>query len=198
MTSPIIPQILRFGIISQTTPTLNTVSLFNSLFAYIKPKSYQIKSEHHLEYTPANLPSLTVILKQINSIDKLYEIIATFNTFLLMADIQKENSLKELSSMIDSVLEASDYETQKVYIFGFYQGPLAKENKEDKFTKMIDAKGIDYEYFELDVRDVEEFAKVIDYLVKETMDNDVNIKKDGKHSDVYIGFDASKSRCILF
>ena len=63
---------------------------------------------------------------------------------------------------------------------------------------MIDAKGIDYEYFELDVRDVEEFAKVMDYLVKETMETDSNTKRDGKHSDVYIGFDASKSRCLIF
>lgn len=197
MTSPIIPQSLKIGILSQTTPTLNTISLFNSLFVYTKPKSYQIKSENHIEYSPNNYPSLSIIVKQITHLEKLYEIYNTFNTFLVMTDIQKDSTIKELSSILDSILEASDYETRKIYIFGFYQGPLVPEMKEDKITKIIDAKGIDYEYFELDARDVEEFSKVMEYVVKESLESEANLKKEGKHSDVYIGFDASRSKCII-
>ena len=114
-----------------------------------------------------------------------------------MTDIQKDSTIKELSSILDSILEASDYETRKIYIFGFYQGPLVPEMKEDKITKIIDAKGIDYEYFELDARDVEEFSKVMEYVVKESLESEANLKKEGKHSDVYIGFDASRSKCII-
>ena len=169
MTSPNVTKVIKFGVISEATPTLNTTSLFTTLFNYIKPKTYQIKSEHHLEYSPTSFPSLSIILKQFSHLDRLYEVFNTFNTFLLMVDIQKETAIKNLSYLLDKILEATDYETPKLYIFGFYQGELVKENKEEKVTKMIDAKGIDYEYFELDVRDVEEFSKVMDYLVKETL-----------------------------
>ena len=197
MTSPNVTKVIKFGVISEAPPTLNTTSLFTTLFNYIKPKTYQIKSEHHLEYSPTSFPSLSIILKQFSHLDRLYEVFNTFNTFLLMVDIQKETAIKNLSYLLDKILEATDYETPKLYIFGFYQGELVKENKEEKVTKMIDAKGIDYEYFELDVRDVEEFSKVMDYLVKETVEI-ANTKKEGKHSDVNIGFDASRSKCVIF
>ena len=189
---------LKLGLISQNTPTLNPFSLYSSLFNSIHPKSTIIKSQHSFQYIPAEDPSLKISLRQITQLDKLKEMYNYFHSIIIMVDIQKDSTLKELSSFLDCILEASDYEPRKVYIFGFYQGSLTKQIQENKFTKIIDAKNIDYEYIDLDVRDIKEFSKVMDYLVKESIENEMNKNKENKHSDMVLDIDNSKSNCIIY
>lgn len=188
---------LKLAIISQSTPILSPYALFTSLFKKIKPTQSEIKSENHFEYTPNNFPSLKVSLKQINSLEHFEEKYKNFDSFLIMVDIQKDSTLKDLDSILDTILEASDFETVKLYIFGFFQGPFG-QNKDERITTLIDAKGIDYEYIDLDIRNIEEFAKVMEYVINDSFKIKKEKIKENKHSDVTIAFDQSKSNCILF
>lgn len=187
---------IKIGIIAQNSNNLNVYSLFTNYFSFSKPRRSNIKSEHYFEFVPNFDQEMSVALRQVTEFSKVYESYSWFNTFIIMIYIQDKNALAELEKIVNCIVDASEKDTKKCYVFGFFEDEANDNIPEVKITTMLDAKGIDYEYTDLNINETAQFTKVMEYVVNDSCDlikNKMLHEKDKKEfSD-----DKSKSHCII-
>lgn len=189
---------IKIGIIAQNTNSLNVYSLFNTYFGFSKPKHSNIKSEHYFEFVPSFDEEISVALRHVTEFAKVYETYKWFNTFIIMIYIQDKNALTELEKIVNCIMNASEKDAKKCYVFGFFEDESNDNLPEVKITTMLDAKGIDYEYTDLNINETAQFTKVMEYVVNDSCDivkNKMLHEKEKKdvHND-----DKSKSHCFIY
>ncbi|MCQ2818232.1 MAG: hypothetical protein MJ252_13275, partial [archaeon] len=113
--------LIKFGLITQSTPMINTLKLFKDYFDFISSNNYIIKSEISYSFNPEDIPGVNLTYHKIREIKKLNEYFKEFNAFIIMVDLTREEVVNECEFFVDSLLEASDYNLRKVYIFAFYK-----------------------------------------------------------------------------
>lgn len=186
---------IKFGIISQESPCINPYSLITEYFKYSKPKTTNIKNDHYFEFIPDSNSNLTIILRQILELDKIYDSFSWYNFFLLFIDIQTKKCLEELEKTVDCLIEAGEKSSKKCYVLGFFEENSDNNIPEEKINTILDAKGIYYEYVDINAKSIEEFAKVMEYII---MDSCAIIKEKiltEKNSELNI--DQSTSHCTI-
>lgn len=186
---------IKFGIISQKSPNINSYSLITEYFNYSKPKSTNIKNDHYFEFTPESNTNIVYVLRQILELDKLYDSFNWYNFFLIFIDIQTKKCINDLEKAVDCIIEAGEKSSKKCYVLGFFQENNEKNVSEAKINTILEAKGIYYEYADIKADKIEEFAKVMEYIIN---DSCAVIKEKiltEKNSELNI--DQSTSHCTI-
>ena len=160
---------IKYGMLYQKSTLLNINELFNIYFDKIKPnvlkntpKSYEfiVNKYENISFNFDIIPE--------EEIPNLYNIYNYFNFFMIFTDIQSTASLKILESYIDRLIDCSEDNTKKCYIFGIYKDSNNIINKDEQITTILNCKGIDYEYSEININLNEDFSKGVEYILEDS------------------------------
>lgn len=203
---------LNIGLICFNSEILKYLQLFNKYFEYINPKYLNIKSQRHYEYILNDYQFVNINIHRIIDFNKLKNIYKKFDIFIFLLDLKDEKSFIDCSNIIDLLIELYEDECKNIYIFGFYQkknNNIIKSNETEKIykeycvnymeklNKIINLKVIDYEFFQIEINNIENFSKYMDYIVEKTVDNQIEQKKYEMKGDCYMKYDYSDSKCII-
>ena len=187
---------IKYGMLCQKSELLNINELFNIYFDKIKPniiKNTQKSYEFILnKYENINFNFEIIPEEEISNIYNIYNF---FNFFLIFIDIQSRASLKILESYIDKLIDCSQDNTKKCYIFGVYKDESNIINKDEQITTILNCKGIDYAYSEININLKEDFPKGVEYIIDESKEIMEEIEFEELH--IRNGKDNGKSCSIL-
>ena len=162
-------KIIKYGILSQNTDIINIKELFNIYFE--KSQVNIIKNNEKLyEFSFNDNDNLSFHFGIIpeNEFGNLFKIYSYFHFFLIFIDIQTTVCLNVLESIIDRLIDCSEENIKKSYIFGVYKDENGISNKDGKITTLLNTKGIDYEYSEININIHEDFPKGMEYLIEDS------------------------------
>ena len=189
---------IKYGLISQEKSCINVYDLINSYFTNSKPNKYLLKDEFHYEFSPSMFPHLTITINNLRKIENIYTKYNQFNFFLILIDIQT-SCIDFLDKAVDAIIDAGDNNyNKKSYVLGFFEDNNKISNPKDRITTIIDAKGIEYYYFELKIDDIESVCKVMEGIISDS--NTIMVEKflDQKHSELGLDNSKSQSHCSIF
>ena len=187
---------IKYGLLQQQSDFIKINDLFNNYFQKTNPNI--IKNSHKsYEFSLDKLENSSFSFEIIpeEEIKNLYNICHFFNFFLIFIDIQSSESLKILESYIDRLIDCSQDNNKKSYIFGIYKDSNSIKYKDERITTILNCKGIDYEYFEINADAEEEFPKIIDYLIEDSKELLEEIDFEDIHNKY--GRDKGKSCLII-
>jgi hypothetical protein len=184
---------IKYGIIYQNSDIIHIKDYFNSYFEKEKPniikntdKGFEFsRVDENNNNNNNNTKVFCFSVLTESDMKKIYDLYNYFNFFLIFIDIQSNEDLTYLESIIDKLIDCSEDNTKKCYIFGFFNNENKSINKDEQITNILNCKGIDYEYSEININSNEEFPKGIEYIIedsKEIMEEieiqEVNNKRD--------------------
>ena len=178
---------IKYGILHQKSVNINLSKFFNIYFDKTKPNIIN-NAPNLYEFTPTNLENIVltfdvIIDEEIQNLNNIYNF---FNFFAIFIDIQTRESLEILETFINRLINCSDDITKKTYIFGVYKDEENIINKDEQITNILNSKGVDYEYSEININIKEDFEKGLNYLIedskeiKEELDFEENYRKNGR------------------
>ena len=159
---------IRFGIIIQNSPFIKINELFELYFEKSKPIIIK-KEQNEYEFTLKEDQNFRLIFDILTDelMEKIQQIYSSFNFFMIFIDIQNSTALKNLENDINK-LTAYNYETmKKFYIFGAFQENNLIVNKKEKINTILNCKGIDFEYSELNINSNEDFQKRMELVIED-------------------------------
>ena len=159
---------IRFGIIIQNSPFIKINELFELYFEKSKPIIIK-KEQNEYEFTLKEDQNFRLIFDILTDelMEKIQQIYSSFNFFMIFIDIQNSTALKNLENDINK-LTAYSYETmKKFYIFGAFQENNLIVNKKEKINTILNCKGIDFEYSELNINSNEDFQKRMELVIED-------------------------------
>ena len=159
---------IRFGIIIQKSPFIKINELFELYFEKSKPIIIK-KEQNEYEFTLKEDKNFRLIFDILTDelMGKIQQIYSSFNFFMIFIDIQNSTALKNLENDINK-LTAYSYETmKKFYIFGAFQENNLIVNKKEKINTILNCKGIDFEYSELNINSNEDFQKRMELVIED-------------------------------
>ena len=187
---------IKYGIFSQTTDLINIKDLFNIYFE--KSQVNIIKNnEKNYEFSFNDNDKLSFYFGIIpeSEYEDLFKIYSYFHFFLVFLDIQTTDSLKVLESIIDRLIDCSEENIKKSYVFGVYKNESVIANKDERITTLLNTKGVDYEYSEININLHEDFPTGMEYLVEDSKDLMEEIEFEELHNKN--GRDKGKSCQII-
>ena len=185
---------IKYGIISQNS----TLIKINEIFKYYFDKSCPIvikNEEKEYEFRLENDNTLHYIFRVIKEKDmnNLQQIYSNLNFFLIFIDIQSTAALKNLEKFIDNLIACSEDITKKCYIFGAYKDSNSIINKDEKISTILNCKGIDYEYSEININQDEDFPKGMEYIIEDSKE----IMEEFKFEEIRNKMEKDKVRSCL-
>ena len=186
---------IKYGILQQQSDFIKINELFNNYFQKSNPNIIK-NSLKCYEFSLDKLDNINFNFELIPEVEikNLYNIYNFFNFFLIFIDIQTSESLTILESYIDRLIDCSQDNTKKSYIFGMYKDKNSIKNKEERITTILNCKGVDYEYSEFNVDAIDEFPKIIDYLIGDSKE----IMEEIDFEDIHNKFGRDKGKsCII-
>ena len=187
---------IKYGIIYQNSTLINISELFKFYFEKDNPNI--IKNElNEYEFTSVDNNDLHFIFRVITeeAMKDIVPIYASLNFFLIFIDIQSTVALKNLEEYIDKLISCSEDITKKCYIFGAYKDSNLIVNKDEKISTILNCKGIDYEYSEININLNEDFPKGVEYIIEDSKE----IMEEIKFEEMRNKMDKDKGRsCFVF
>ena len=117
------------------------------------------------------------------------------NNPFLERDIQNKESLQNLEQYIDKLIACSETITKKSYIFGAYKKSNKIIYKDEKISAILNCKGVDYEYSEIDINLNEDFPKGVAYIIEDSKE----IIEESKYEEMKDNLEKDKARsCVIF
>ena len=159
---------IRFGIIIQNSPFIKINELFELYFEKSKPIIIK-KEQNEYEFTLKEDQNFRLIFDILTDelMEKIQQIYSSFNFFMIFIDIQNSTALKNLENDINK-LTAYSYDTmKKFYIFGAFQENNLIVNKKEKINTILNCKGIDFDYSELNINSNEDFQKRMELVIED-------------------------------
>ena len=187
---------IKYGILQQKSDIIKINDLFNIYFEKINPNIIK-NSEKGYEFSLDKFENINFIFELIpeEELKNIYNIYNYFNFFLIFIDIQSSASLKILELYIDRLIDCSQYNTKKSYIFGVYKNENSIINKDEQITTILNCKGIDYEYSEININLIEEFPKGVEYLIEDSKE----IMEEIEFEDIHTKFGRDKGKsCLIY
>ena len=187
---------IKYGILQQKSDIIKINDLFNIYFKKINPNIIK-NSEKGYEFSIDKLENINFIFEIIpeEELKNIYNIYNYFNFFLIFIDIQSSTSLKTLELYIDRLIDCSQYNTKKCYIFGVYKNENSIINKDEQITTILNCKGIDYEYSEININLCDEFPKGVEYLIEDSKE----IMEEIEFEDIHNKFGRDKGKsCLIY
>ena len=189
---------IKYGLIAQGNSCINAYDLINSYFTIAKPTKYLLKDEFHYEFSPSIFPHLTITINNLRKIENIYTKYNQFNFFLILIDIQT-SCIDFLDKALDAIIDADNNNfNKKSYLLGFFEDNNKINIPEDRITTIIDAKGIEYYYFQIKINDIGKYSKIMEGIITDS--NTIMVEKflDQKHSELGLDNSKSQSHCFIF
>ena len=160
---------IRFGIIIQNSSLVKIDELFESYFQKSNPIVIK-KEKIEYEFSPNENKELRLIFNILTDdvMKNIQQIYSSFNFYIIFMDIQNSSALKNLEKDINKLISCSDDILTKFYIFGVFQEEDLIVIKDEKISTILNCKGIDFEYSELNINSIEDFPKGMEYIIDET------------------------------
>ena len=162
-------QTIKYGILSHNSDLFNINELFKIYFETIKPNIINNDSTEY-SFNLKNYDNLIFCFNLIKEeeMKKLYELYNYFHFFLIFIDIQSIDCEKILELYINQLIDCSQDMTKKSYIFGIYKDEDKIINKDEKITNILNCKGIDYEYSEINIKKNDDFQKGMIFIIEDS------------------------------
>ena len=170
---------IKYGIISQNSTLIKISDLFKYYFE--KSNATIIKSEEkEYEFTLESYKDIHYIFRVLNedSMKNIFHIYSSLNFFLIFIDIQSTVALKNLENYVDKLISCSQDITKKSYIFGAFKDSNLIVNSDEKISTILNCKGIDYEYSEININLNEDFPKGMEYIIEDSKEIMEEMKSD--------------------
>ena len=170
---------IKYGIISQNSTLIKISDLFKYYFE--KSKATIIKSEEkEYEFTLESYKNIHYIFRVLNedSMKNIFHLYSSLNFFLIFIDIQSTVALKNLENYVDKLISCSQDITKKSYIFGAFKDSNLIVNSDEKISTILNCKGIDYEYSEININLNEDFPKGMEYIIEDSKEIMEEMKSD--------------------
>ena len=175
-------QVVAFST-SDSTKTPNDV-----INIFLGTQNHKIikKSRHSIAFS-INLKNsskdTTIMVYSILNLTREYTGINDVNCYLLFIDLEKEDSIKKLTDIIEYAKDFCDL-MKKIYVVGMISG--VEENKKfvnkSDVSKILGQEQVNYEYKEINLKNTKEISdvimEVINYSSKHSID-DGNLDKEG-------------------
>ncbi len=179
---------IKYGIIHQQSENINIKEFFNSYFEEKSPNIIK-NNEKSYVFSPNDNINNSIVFDFAVLVDsdmnKIYDIYKYFNFFLIFIDIHNIKSFTCLEQYIDQLIDCSEDITKKCYIFGVYCDEKRINNKDKRIINILNSKGIDYEYSEININIREEFSKGIQYIIEDSKEIMEEIEFQGKNEMDY-------------
>ena len=185
---------IKYGIIFQKSTLIKISEIFKFYFSKSNPNIIK-NLENEYEFTLEKDESLHFIFRVINENDmkNITQIYKTLNFFLIFIDVQSTASLKFLENSIDKLIACNEDITKKCYIFGAYRDNNLIVNKDEKISTILNCKGIDYEYSEINIDKDEDFPKGMEYII----DDSKEMMEEMKFEEIRNDMEKNKQRSCL-
>ena len=170
---------IKYGIISQNSTLIKISDLFKYYFE--KSNATIIKSEEkEYEFTLESYKDIHYIFRVLNedSMKNIFHLYSSLNFFLIFIDIQSTVALKNLENYVDKLISCSQDITKKSYIFGAFKDSNLIVNSDEKISTILNCKGIDYEYSEININLNEDFPKGMEYIIEDSKEIMEEMKSD--------------------
>ena len=175
-------QVVAFST-SDSTKTPNDV-----INIFLGTQNHKIikKSRHSIAFS-INLKNsskdTTIMVYSILNLTREYTGINDVNCYLLFIDLEKEDSIKKLTDIIEYAKDFCDL-MKKIYVVGMISG--VEENKKfvnkSDVSKILGQEQVNYEYKEINLKNTKEVSdvimEVINYSSKHSIDGG-NLDKEG-------------------
>ena len=187
---------IKYGIFSQNTDIINIKELFKIYFE--KSQVNVIKNNeksYEFSFNENDKLSFNFGIIPENEYGNLFKIYSFFHFFLVFINIQTTESVNKLEEIIDSLIDCSEENIKKCYIFGVYKDENLIANKDERITTLLNSKGVDYEYSEININMTEDFPKGMEYLIEDSKDLMEEIEFEELHNKN--GRDKGKSCQII-
>ena len=170
---------IKYGIISQNSTLIKISDLFKYYFE--KSNATIIKSEEkEYELNLESFKDIHYIFRVLNedSMKNIFHLYSSLNFFLIFIDIQSTVALKNLENYVDKLISCSQDITKKSYIFGAFKDSNLIVNSDEKISTILNCKGIDYEYSEININLNEDFPKGMEYIIEDSKEIMEEMKSD--------------------
>ena len=187
---------IKYGIIYQNSPLIKISELFQFYFEKSNPNIIK-NEENEYEFTLNDNNELHYIFTVIaeESMNDLVTIYPSLNFFLIFIDIQNKESLKNLELFIDKLIACSETVTKKSYIFGAFKNINNIIYNDERISAVLNCKGVEYEYSEIDIHLNEDFPKGVDYII----DDSKEIMEERAVEEIKDNMEKEKARsCVIF
>ena len=186
---------IKYGIISQNSTLIKISDLFKYYFE--KSNATIIKNEEkEYEFTLESHKDTHYIFKVLNeeAMKNILHLYSSLNFFLIFIDIQSTVALKNLENYVDKLISCSQDITKKSYIFGAFKESNLIVNSDEKISTILNCKGIDYEYSEININLNEDFPKGMEYIIEDSKE----IMEEMKSEEILDKREQEKQRlCII-
>jgi len=186
---------IKYGIISQNSTLIKISDLFKYYFE--KSNAIIIKNEEkEYEFTLESHKDTHYIFKVLNeeAMKNILHLYSSLNFFLIFIDIQSTVALKNLENYVDKLISCSQDITKKSYIFGAFKESNLIVNSDEKISTILNCKGIDYEYSEININLNEDFPKGMEYIIEDSKE----IMEEMKSEEILDKREQDKQRsCII-
>ena len=187
---------IKYGIIFQNSSLIKISELFSFYFDKSNPNIIK-NDENEYEFTLNDNYDLHYIFTVITEekMKHIGTIYTEVNFFLIFIDIQNDDALKNLELYIDKLIACSEDITKKSYIFGAYKDSNLIIYKDEKISTILNCKGIDYEYSEIDINLNEDFPKGVEYIIEDSKE----LMEEMKFEEMRNKLEKEKARsCNIF
>ena len=186
---------IKYGIISQNSTLIKISDLFKYYFE--KSNAIIIKNEEkEYEFTLESHKDIHYIFRVLNeeAMKNILHLYSSLNFFLIFIDIQSTVALKNLENYVDKLISCSQDITKKSYIFGAFKESNLIVNSDEKISTILNCKGIDYEYSEININLNEDFPKGMEYIIEDSKE----IMEEMKSEEILDKREQDKQRsCII-
>lgn len=153
-------------------------------------------NENRIEYDYLidNDNVIHTIFIEAKSLNKKYEINYIANSYLIIIDLEKDDTYKELDLIILYIINNCNLE-KKSFVIGVYKdvNNIKEELKEENIKDYIDNKRLNYEYLELNINNSNDLIQIVEFITKQSVFNEDNLEEKNDRDK-----GKSKSRCIIF
>lgn len=159
-----------------------------------------IKSGHvEFDHQIANSVLCHVHFIEILRLDKKYSICGLADCFLVIIDLESDNSYTKLERIFSYLKNYCNCD-KKVYIIGLYKDKnvIPKLMKENSISSFFEGQNCFYDYYEFNLDKNDDLMKAFDTILDEIYEEKKKALEDSKKKKVENDNDQSGSNCLIF
>ena len=160
-------------------------------------KNNALSFNYKIENNQYKINKLLILVHEIINLEEgKYDICSFADSYLVIIDLEKEDTYEKLDIIINFMKNMCDIE-KTIYVLGVYIDAknTNKDLDEENIIEYLDGKKLIYEYVESNVDSIKDLIKTIDFILTEGIKK--NEKKIKEMEKVNKSDSQSKSKCII-
>jgi len=188
---------IKYALFCETSSYINVNELFKTYFENSKPDPCKIKNQNNYIFSFLSTPQILLTINHFKKLEDANSYYNLFQFFLIFIDTQNISS-NFLEKTIEIIIDSDENSlNKKFYIIGFYQENDNEKMNQKDIINTANSKGIDYNYNEVNINDIESFGKILEKITNDSHNILIEKYLNQKQSDL-IGDDKSNSQCLIY